>query len=92
MRFLLLVLSAALAAGCSSAPRSAQGYPASARVSGSGDTARYQICHKGKNTLTLPRAAVDAHLRHGDRFGTCRGDRRQDDRRDDRRDRRGRNR
>lgn len=34
-----------------------------------GDTAF--VCHKGKNTLELPREAVQAHLDHGDRLGMC---------------------
>jgi hypothetical protein len=29
------------------------------------------ICHKGKKTMSLPASAVDAHLRHGDRRGSC---------------------
>ena len=34
-----------------------------------GDTA--VVCHKGKKTLELPREAVQAHLDHGDRLGSC---------------------
>lgn len=30
-----------------------------------------QVCHKGKKTLTIGKAAVPAHLRHGDTLGTC---------------------
>ena len=30
------------------------------------------VCHDG-NTLFLPRPAVQAHLRHGDRPGECKG-------------------
>lgn len=29
------------------------------------------ICHKGKNTITVGKAAVPAHLRHGDTVGPC---------------------
>jgi hypothetical protein len=29
------------------------------------------VCHKGKKTLWLPPAAVDAHLAHGDTLGPC---------------------
>ena len=29
------------------------------------------ICHKGKNTLSLPRSAIQAHLNHGDTMGAC---------------------
>ena len=82
----LLTLSLGLLAGCSSTnyDRSGRSYPASARVGGSGSQARYVVCHKGKDTKTLPQSAVRGHLNHGDRFGACRSDRR-DDRRDDRR-------
>lgn len=45
-------------------------YPASAKTTEGGQE-RYTICHNGRQTLTLPTAAVDAHLRHGDRFGAC---------------------
>jgi hypothetical protein len=34
-----------------------------------GDTA--VVCHRGRNTLELPRNAVQAHLNHGDRLGPC---------------------
>jgi len=30
------------------------------------------ICHKGKNTLYVAEAAVQAHLNHGDYLGECR--------------------
>ncbi|MDX1643020.1 MAG: hypothetical protein R3244_01540 [Thermoanaerobaculia bacterium] len=30
------------------------------------------VCHKGKKTLEIAPAALDAHLRHGDRRGACR--------------------
>jgi hypothetical protein len=29
------------------------------------------LCHKGKKTITVGKAAVPAHLRHGDALGTC---------------------
>ena len=29
------------------------------------------VCHKGKKTMTLPREAADAHIKHGDRYGAC---------------------
>ena len=79
--------------------RGGYNYPSSARVGGSGRNARYRVCHRG-DTKVLPAPAVDAHLRHGDRFGYCgnsrgrwgnddgrRGRDRHDDRRRDRRDR-----
>ena len=31
------------------------------------------ICHEGKVTITISEAALSAHLKHGDRVGTCRG-------------------
>jgi len=31
---------------------------------------RVAVCHKG-HTLRIPQPAVPAHLRHGDRLGTC---------------------
>ena len=81
--------------------RGGYNYPSSARVGGSGANARYRVCHRG-DTKILPAPAVDAHLRHGDRFGYCgnarrgnndrwnndrRRDRDDDDRRRSRRDR-----
>jgi hypothetical protein len=29
------------------------------------------ICHKGNKTMTLPREAAEAHMGHGDRYGSC---------------------
>jgi len=29
------------------------------------------ICHKGKNTISIAKAAWPAHQRHGDTLGTC---------------------
>jgi microcystin-dependent protein len=29
------------------------------------------ICHKGKNTITISKKALPAHLRHGDTVGPC---------------------
>ena len=89
--FFLVALSAGLAVGCSSSryDRYGRSYPGSARADSRGGQERYVICHKDKNTLTLPSSAVDAHLRHGDDFGSC--DRRgRDDRRGNDRGRRGR--
>ncbi len=87
-----LVLGAGLLVGCSSSryDRQSRSYPASARVESDGGQNRYVVCHKGKNTRTLPEPAVRAHLNHGDRFGSCDRDRRRDDRREDRRNRRSR--
>ena len=94
----LLVLCAGFAVGCTNTrydryDRSSRSYPASARVDSRGGQDRYVICHKGKNTRTLPAPAVRAHLNHGDRFGSCsRRDRdRYEDRgrRDNRNERRG---
>jgi len=57
---------------------SALGGVSSAQSGGNGASAsQYQygakvtICHKGKNTITVGKAAVPAHLRHGDVIGTC---------------------
>jgi len=95
--FLLLFLSAGLAVGCTSSryDRYGRSYPASARAGGQGGQERYVVCHKNRNTLTLPAPAVRAHLNHGDDFGSCnrrgRNDRRVDrrgNRRDDRAERR----
>ena len=36
---------------------------------GGGDTV--VLCHKGKNTMELPREAATAHLNHGDTYGSC---------------------
>ena len=87
----LLTLTLVLLSGCSGTgfdpyggSRSSRSYPASARTSSNGQE-RYRVCHKGKNELTLPSSAVDAHIGHGDSFGGCRDDRRED-RRDDRRE------
>jgi microcystin-dependent protein len=33
--------------------------------------AKVTICHKGKHTITVGKAAVPAHLRHGDTIGSC---------------------
>jgi hypothetical protein len=33
--------------------------------------AKVTICHKGKNTITVGKAAVAAHLRHGDTIASC---------------------
>lgn len=41
---------------------------------GTGGQGPYKICHKGGTggvTLSLPAAAVPAHLAHGDRPGAC---------------------
>jgi hypothetical protein len=29
------------------------------------------VCHKGKKTISIGKAALPAHLRHGDTVGTC---------------------
>ncbi len=80
--FLLLVLTAGLAVGCTSSRydryERGRAYPASARVDHQGGQDRYRICHKGKDTKVLPASAVRGHLRHGDEFGPCRRDRRDD--------------
>ena len=34
---------------------------------------KIDVCHKGKNTLSIATPAVDAHLDHGDMLGACTG-------------------
>ena len=73
-RYPALALTVTLVAlsGCASTRYDrARPYPGYARVGSEGGQARYAVCHKGRNTLTLPEAAVDAHMRHGDYFGAC---------------------
>ena len=38
---------------------------------GGGGGGRVTICHKGRNTLTLPQSALGGHLGHGDTIGAC---------------------
>lgn len=45
-------------------------YPVYART-GSGANARYRVCHNDRNALVVSGAAVQAHLNHGDYFGSC---------------------
>ena len=35
------------------------------------DEAKTTICHKGKNTITVSKKALPAHLAHGDTIGPC---------------------
>jgi len=35
---------------------------------------KIEICHKGRKTLRLPQAAIQAHLNHGDTLGPCKTD------------------
>lgn len=35
------------------------------------DDHKVTICHKGKNTITVDKSAVPAHLNHGDTMGPC---------------------
>ncbi|NNF56775.1 MAG: hypothetical protein HKN04_00900 [Rhodothermaceae bacterium] len=67
----LLIAPILLLAGCTPRIYSTRPYPAYARVANSGVNARYVICHKERNALTLPEPAIRAHLRHGDYFGSC---------------------
>lgn len=57
---LLLAVGAAL--GCSAHVEPTQ----------SAGQAKSEVCHKGKKTLVVADAAVDAHLSHGDHLGHCR--------------------
>ena len=36
-----------------------------------GGQEKVTLCHKGKSTISVGAPARDAHLRHGDRLGTC---------------------
>ena len=38
---------------------------------GKGGGGTVLVCYKGKMTMELPRAAADAHLKHGDYLGRC---------------------
>ena len=67
----LLALVLVLAGCASTRYDTTRPYPPYARVGSAGGNAQYAVCHKGRNTLTLPTPAVDAHLRHGDYFGAC---------------------
>lgn len=102
LSLLALLAGLTVTAGCSSSnyDRWGRSYPASARVDERGGQDRYAVCHKGRNTLTLPQPSVRAHLNHGDEFGPCargrndhraRGDRNDRRDREDRRNRRDRN-
>jgi hypothetical protein len=44
--------------------------PPPPRSNGSNE-GKVTICHKGKNTITVSRNALDAHLAHGDSVGPC---------------------
>lgn len=37
-----------------------------------GTGGKVAVCHKGKKTIYVDEAAVDAHLGHGDYVGMCR--------------------
>jgi hypothetical protein len=63
MKLFLSVLMLMFASGCVVVPFDTPGKKAG------GDTAL--VCHKGKKTMELPRAAVRAHLDHGDSMGPC---------------------
>jgi hypothetical protein len=72
------IAAAAALVVCTVVALSALGGVGSAQNGGNGASAsQYQygakvtICHKGKNTITVGKAAVPAHLRHGDATGTC---------------------
>lgn len=62
MKFFLAVLLVLSIAGCVAVPGSKPG-------KAGGETAL--VCHKGKKTMELPHEAVQAHLNHGDRLGSC---------------------
>jgi hypothetical protein len=69
------IAAAAALAVCTVVALSALGGVGFAKNGGSAGQYQYgakvTICHKGKNTITVGKAAVPAHLRHGDATGTC---------------------
>jgi hypothetical protein len=62
MKFMLALILSLSVSACALPPPGGGG-------KAGGDTA--VVCHKGKKTLELPRAAAQAHLDHGDRPGPC---------------------
>ena len=69
------IAAAAALAVCTVVALSALGGVGFAQNGGSAGQYQYgakvTICHKGKNTITVGKAAVPAHLRHGDATGPC---------------------
>ena len=62
MKVLLTALLAFSIAGCAVTPVGTDG-------KAGGGTAI--VCHKSNKTMELPQEAVQAHLDHGDRLGSC---------------------
>jgi hypothetical protein len=63
MKRLVAVLLAMSVFGCTTVP-----VGGTSGKAGGGSTL---VCQKGKKTLSLPQDAVQAHLNHGDRLGSC---------------------
>ena len=66
MKLIIVLMLAAGLTACGTYG-SRGGYYGSAKAGG--DTVL--VCHKGKKTMEIPRAAAEGHLGHGDRYGRC---------------------
>lgn len=66
MKIIIVLMLAAGLSACGT--YGSRGYHGGSAKAG-GDTVT--VCHKGKKTMELPRAALDGHLGHGDRRGRC---------------------
>ena len=64
MKPILALLLGTVLCGCVVVPAYEPGGSSSAKSA--------TVCHKGKKTLVLPDDAVQAHLSHGDSYGSCR--------------------
>jgi hypothetical protein len=64
----LLFLTASLTSGCVFVPSVGVGGSSGGGRAG-GDTV--VLCHKGKQTMELPREAAQGHMGHGDTYGSC---------------------
>ncbi|WP_374605367.1 hypothetical protein [Arenimonas sp.] len=70
MKIIIVLMLAAGLAACGTYGSRGGYYGSSKSGAGAGgDTVL--VCHKGKKTMELPRAALDGHLGHGDRRGRC---------------------
>lgn len=68
MKLAITAIAVFAIAGCAVVPTHRTGMAGNAPRT-SADTV--VLCHKGKKTMQLPRAAMKAHLDHGDRMGRC---------------------
>lgn len=67
MRFIILALVIALAAGCVLVPTEGPSQGPGAKAGGG----TVVVCHKGKKTMELPQEAAQGHINHGDHYGPC---------------------